>query len=308
MVDKVPVVYVAGWGRSGTTLIDRILGQSPDLMSLGEVGLLPERGIMGGELCGCGLAFQECPFWTAVGERAFGGWDKVDAPRMKVLFHDLGRVRHDLLPRFLVERGDYLDRVREYLDFYTAVLVAAHEESGRIPIDSSKHPTVASLLSRAEGLDVRVLHVVRDPRGVAYSWTKAVTRTDAGVGSVEEITRLVPERSGWIWLRMNAVAGSLRRKAAGYARVRYEDAVADPAGVLGGALDRLGLPSAGVPGIGPGGEIDLAACHTVAGNPSRMRVGATRLRLDSEWRTALPAGTRRRVGLVTTPLRKRYGY
>ena len=42
-------------------------------------------GIVDDDLCGCGKPFHACPFWTAVGERAFGGWSQVDVERLRWL-------------------------------------------------------------------------------------------------------------------------------------------------------------------------------------------------------------------------------
>jgi hypothetical protein len=39
-----------------------------------------------------------------------------------------------------------------------------------------------------------------------------------------------------------------------------------------------------------------------------MRTGRMPLRLDEEWRTALPSRLRRFVSAATWPLRRRYGY
>src|SRR5438874_2616741 len=38
--DAVPLLYVGGCGRSGSTLLDRMLGQVPNVCSLGEIGHL----------------------------------------------------------------------------------------------------------------------------------------------------------------------------------------------------------------------------------------------------------------------------
>jgi hypothetical protein len=57
----------------------------------------------------------------------------------------------------------------------------------------------------------------------------------------------------------------------------------------------------------PGG-VRLGSSHTVAGGRVRMRTGVLPLRLDDEWRTALPASLRRFVSAATWPLRRRYGY
>ena len=42
-----------------------------------------------------------------------------------------------------------------------------------IVVDSSKHPSLAFCL-RTSDVDLRVVHVVRDIRGVAYSWSKTI--------------------------------------------------------------------------------------------------------------------------------------
>ena len=36
------------------------------------------NGVQLDSLCGCGEPFSQCPFWTAVGDRAFGGWSGFD--------------------------------------------------------------------------------------------------------------------------------------------------------------------------------------------------------------------------------------
>ena len=53
---------------------------------------------------------------------------------------------------------------------------------------------------------------------------------------------------------------------------------------------------------------ELGPIHSVAGNPMRFQSGAVRLRVDSAWRSAMPAGRRRLVTLLTWPGRARHGY
>ena len=72
------VLYVAGSGRSGSTIVDNILGQLDGVGRVGEVRFLWERGMLEDRTCGCGAAFSACPFWRAVLERAFGGPAGVD--------------------------------------------------------------------------------------------------------------------------------------------------------------------------------------------------------------------------------------
>ena len=63
----VKVLYIAGWGRSGSTILTNLLGQVPGFFSGGELRYLWERNLAGGHECGCGEAFLDCKIWSRVG-------------------------------------------------------------------------------------------------------------------------------------------------------------------------------------------------------------------------------------------------
>ena len=77
MTTAVPVAFVGGHGRSGSTLLSRVLGAVPGFVTVGELCYLWDQGVLMDRMCGCGKSFSECEFWTAVGKEAFGGWDPV---------------------------------------------------------------------------------------------------------------------------------------------------------------------------------------------------------------------------------------
>src|SRR5438105_15565281 len=62
------VLFIGGEGRSGSTLLDRMLGQLPGFFSTGELREVWNRGLIENLDCGCGLSFRSCSFWTAVGD------------------------------------------------------------------------------------------------------------------------------------------------------------------------------------------------------------------------------------------------
>ena len=72
------VLLVTGFGRSGTTLVNTILGSTPGVFAAGEVRFLWERGLVEGRRCGCGEPLQRCPVWGPVLEKAFGSPSEVD--------------------------------------------------------------------------------------------------------------------------------------------------------------------------------------------------------------------------------------
>jgi hypothetical protein len=302
----VRVLFVGGLGRSGTTLLERILGELPTVCPLGEVVHLWQRDLRNDERCGCGNRFSRCDFWQAVGEHAFGGWQRVDVPRVLALRDAVERTRH--IPLLAAARlpARYRALVCEYADYYAAVYRGAAKVSGaRVLIDSSKHSALAYCLRWSSGMDLRVIHMVRDSRGVAYSWTKTVTRPESA--RPDEMTRYPPGRSALLWNAHNAAFGLLHRRGVPVRRVRYEALLADPAGTVRQLADFAGVPTGSLDFL-TDRSVSLGSCHSAAGNPMRFATGEIPLCRDEAWRTHLPLRQRRLVGALTAPLLSAYGY
>ncbi|WP_305789766.1 sulfotransferase family protein [Symbioplanes lichenis] len=302
------VLFLGGLGRSGTTLVERLLGELPSVCALGEIVHLWQRDVRDNERCGCGARFAACTFWKRVGELAFHGWANVDVERVHALRDAVERTR--FIPRLAADRlpRELLLQVREYAGFYTRVYTAAAEVSGaQVVVDSSKHSALAHVLRWAGGIDLRVVHVVRDARGVAYSWTKTVARPETD-GS-DEMTRYSPGRSALLWNAHNAAFGLLARRGVPVRRIRYEQFLADPRGALTSLADFAELPisEADLAFVGDG-HADLGVGHSAAGNPMRFTVGRLPLRRDDAWVRALPDKQRRLVGTVCGPMLRAYGY
>lgn len=302
------VLYLGGLGRSGTTLVERLLGELPGVCALGEVVHLWQRDLRDDERCGCGRRFSECNFWTAVGARAFDGWHHVDVDRVHALRDAVERTRH--IPRLASAQLSPAQQsdVREYATYYARVYAAAAEVSGaRVIVDSSKHSSLAHCLRWADGVDLRVVHVVRDARGVAYSWTKTVARPETD--GAEEMTRYSPARSALLWNAHNVAFGVLARCGVPVNRVRYEQLLADPRQTLRelAAYAGLEVTDRDLDFLGDG-HAELSRGHSAAGNPMRFTVGRVPLRRDDAWVRALPRGHRRLVGTVCAPMLRAYGY
>ncbi|MEV7007135.1 sulfotransferase [Streptosporangium sp. NPDC051022] len=305
------VVFLGGLGRSGTTLLERLLGEVPGVAPLGEVAHLWTRGVLADEDCGCGEPFGTCPFWRKVGERAFGGWSEGLADRVLTLGRRVDRTRHILtLAQLLAENrvgtvGWPSPRTAE-LNEYVAAHRRLYDAAGEIAdcpvvVDSSKHASLAFCLAAA-GVDVHVVHVVRDPRAVAHSWQRPVTRPEDGT----PMTRWSPARTSLHWLTQNLGLELLARRGVPVSQVRYEDLVHAPADTLRRLVGRIGLcPRLDFLGDG---EVTLSRSHTASGNPMRFSAGRIELVPDDVWRTAVPVGHRRLVTTLTWPLMIKYGY
>ncbi len=303
------VLYLGGLGRSGTTVLERVLGELPGTCSVGELVHLWQRGVLDDETCGCGEPFSRCPFWRAVGDRAFGGWDPALADRMLELRARVDRTRH--VPLLALPRlpGRRRAEHAEYVSVFVRLYRAVAEVSGcTVVIDSSKHSSLAFCLRNAPGIDLRVVHVVRDSRGVAYSWTKEVRRPEAGATD-DLMHRYSPAGSSALWTGHNLFFALLRRLGTRTRLLRYEDFVAAPGRTVLELAEFAGLPTTdGQSVVSDDSSVVLTPSHTVAGNPVRFRQGPMTLRRDDAWREQLPRRRKLLVGLLTLPLLVRYGY
>lgn len=177
-----------------------------------------------------------------------------------------------------------------------ALYAAAGDVAGvRQLVDSSKSPLYAAFLRRLPTIDLRVVHIVRDPRATVYSHLR---RHSFGYGETFKL-------SLW-WLRSNVAIEKLGRSGVPYTRIRYEDFVEDPARSLYQITDALGLPRSRLPIEGRVAR--LSKKHIISGNRARGEVGAITLRNDSEWRSALPPRMQAIARGTTLPLLGRYGY
>ncbi len=307
MADR--VLFIAGMGRSGTTVLEQALGQHRDMVILGETLHLWKRGLMLDERCGCGEPFSSCTFWQEIGERAFGGWANVDPERVLALRDQVDHVRD--LPRTARKRlrGRTGALVREYAGYFQRIhLTAAAMTGAATVVDSSKQISLAFCLSHLPGYDLRVLHCVRDARAVAHSWSRAIRRPESQKPD-DRMPTFHPSKIAVQWDLHNAVVPLLRRRGVPWQLSRYEDFAADPAGSLRRVVEFAGLdPDRFRAGTIGEGWLDLRPSHTVSGNPVRFDSGRVEVRLDDRWRVEMSSGRRLLVSGMTWPMLRRYDY
>jgi len=303
----ITLVYVAGPSRSGSTLLDLILGQILGVVSTGELRYVWTRGLLANEPCGCGRTFLECPFWRAVGEEAFGGWHNLNLREVVELEQEVVRLRH--LPWLFASRlrPGFHEKLVTYATYMERLYLAVAKVSGRsVVVDSSKSPSPMLLLRWMSRVNPRVVHLVRDSRGVAFSWTKHMLRLP---GSDTHMVRYPTVRGalGWVFLTLPAHLAGL----VGIPRqlIRYESLLESPREEVERILAFLDLKvDDEALAFLDRRSIELGVNHTVSGNPVRFRRGQIPLRLDSEWQTSMRTMDRTVVSLITWPLQALYGY
>lgn len=304
------VIFIGGMTRSGSTLLDRLLGELPGVCCIGELVNTWQRGVAEDNRCGCGEPFGHCPFWRDV--LAVGGLDKTTAQRVGQLRATVDRTRS--IPRLLAPSlGDSFEgALDEYLTYCTRLYDAVQAVSGCEAIaDSSKNASFAFCLRASRRLDLRVVHVVRDSRAVAHSWTRKKARDEPAGKRL--LPRLGPARAACRWCYQNAAFQLLAAMGTPTLRVRYEDLVSAPRETLAEVAQFAGLEIrpeqlSFIHAAQSGYWADLSTSHTGSGNPMRFQTGRTRIRMDDEWRTAMAPNHRRTVTAITAPLLRRYGY
>lgn len=307
-VRRIPVLFVGSVPRSGSTIVADLLNEHPHMSNIGELVHLWERGVIENNLCGCGRTFAECEFWGKVGEIAFGGWRHVSGDRMRALQLRADRTRH--IPALLAPgftRG-FKTSIGQYGAVVSRILRAVLEVSGApVVVDTSKHVSTALLLRQLPDVDLRVLHLVRDPRGVAHSWSKSVARPEV-IEADREMARLHPARIGLRWMWFNWAFSNMDRLGVPVTTMRYEDFVVDPHGALDHIFEFAGVAPTAQELFDTTTALELGEGHSVAGNPRRLEREPVAIRADDAWKAQFDPRMRALVRRVTAPLMSRYRY
>ena len=311
MRPKLPkVLYIAGSGRSGSTLMEVLLGRLvPGAFAAGEISGIWSDGFIENNLCCCGRPLQQCDFWVAVVQRAFGGWRGIDPHRMLKLWLSLSRMRNEVAIglRIAAHRTTWHAELRELSAVWHSLYAAIQAVSGcRTIIDSSKVPLGVRILSELKAFDTYTLHLVRDGRAVAYSMQRKKLRPEFASGA-EYMPRHNPVFSALHWVFVNLMVSRQAKECRHYRCVQYRDLVAQPQAVLSEVAAFVG-ERAVHGGWTDERVIQLSENHTLSGNPMRFKRGQLKIISDDEWRAKMPRSQRFLVTAITSPLLWHYGY
>ncbi|MFQ5414854.1 MAG: sulfotransferase [Phycisphaerae bacterium] len=297
------LAFIMSASHSGSTLLAFLIGSHPQATTIGDTAGTPLRN-RPGYRCSCGALARDCPFWLdvkhAMEARGFtfditDFGTRFEMPERPVVARTL-RAEH---------RGPVLEAVRDcvlsaspawrthFADIArrtTALVETVLEQTGaRVLVDSSKQPHRLKFLLRVPGLRVKVIHLVRDGRGVVHTylhdnnWSvkRSAEEWRRGVRSARRLlARLDPNQ--WI-------------------QVRYEDYCADPIGAIKRIATFLDLDPNAV-------NLDFRAADLhVFGNKMRM-ADEPRILLDEHWKTDLTDDDIRTVRSIAGRELQRYGY
>lgn len=292
------IVYIAGYGRSGSTLLDILLNAHPYIFGAGELTEIFEAAAARTP-CSCGQPLDACAIWSYVLNHLPAHTTPAEAEHL---------TRRTETPRWL--GGSPRNDEAYGLLWRTIFQAIAHQTGARMVLDSSKNSRNTAertaALIRTTHLPVRIIHLVRDPRAILYATFRGSNRRLEAEGHAPtRRTAMLRVLIGW----MMAHAAVERTRAAyphiPVKRIRYEDLTGTPALTLqqiGGFLNIDMQPV--INRLHTGAPFEGG--HGIGGNRMR-RAGAVHIRADRAWEQALPRYAHL-LAWATWPLAHRYAY
>ena len=283
------ILFIVGSARSGSTILDLTIGANSSCFSVGEIQQLNSE-INNNRWCTCGKKYYNCPFWNKVGldltnpEHNF--FKKcslsLEFPTNKNRSF-IGKIRG--LLGILGFGAEYKKMISHNKILYSTI---QNNITQNIIVDSGKNIKRAVTLYKNLGYNCKIIHLVRDLRGVTHSEKKTTLAMclppdyckkdypTKRVRSVEETT--------WIWNSQNDLINKLLRtfiKTNDHMLVRYEDLTQSPEATIKNICKWLCI-NYSTDMINFGNVMH----HNVSGNPSRFNSIAIK-KLPAKWKTEL---------------------
>ena len=302
---KLRVVYLAGTGHSGSTLLAILLHAHPRVATVGETSVKPKirhRGRGAVLKCSCGVLIAECDFWKDVFQRMRERGFELSADRWSNDY----RLTHPLLHRLLSRRSSipghrqFQDWAASHLPVYSkrvkrvgqvnVAFIRAVLETGKADVffDASKRLVRLSRLLELPELDVKVIRLLRDVRGYVASAkrrgysvvdaTRSWKQTQIGVAG---ITSSLPDDRQLL--------------------LRYEDLCTSTGDTLSRVYEFCGVAS-----VDPFTSPKLGR-HHVIGNSMRFKK-VTSVQLDESWRKRLSEDEQRQIMAMAGEMNRGFGY
>lgn len=252
---KKKVVYIAGLGHSGSTLLNLILGEHSQMVGLGEAAKLLGDGMAFTQkqqaLCSCGNTLDNCDFWKVVASK------------------------------FNAEAN--LTKNQQYLKIFETGTEIFGENA--ILIDHSKTIGPLRRLIRMPEIDVKVLFLMKDVRSYTISRIDRANKIKAR-RKVQDNAVLRSKKSPnfpmyhfLLWHRTNRkILRFLKDSKVDFLQVGYEELCLYPEIMLRKMCDFIGVEM----------EVNMLnfkndSSHIIRGNKMRNNPEKQKIRYDNRW-------------------------
>lgn len=312
---KINLIYIASIGRSGSTLLESMLGAHSKIQTMGELHIWTHE-IEGGGVrpCSCGEYVESCTFWSEMRRRV----DPLAQSGPGVSFfrekHNAGRtLRINRLKSF---DKDYTPEPKEQAEIdaygknnqeiFQQFLQVMKDQAGESPqwiVDASKDPYRLLWLIRSGLFNIKVVHMVKNPNAFIYSVTKHLINESSGFNLHKRL--YFTARQSVAWIIQNALFSKIAANHLSpedYLLLTYEDFATEPhrsfedvCRIIGCDYEKRAVD-----------YFREGSIHTIAGNP--MRYEKRGIILDEKWKSRLPQSSKTIASLLTATVKSRYGY
>jgi hypothetical protein len=268
------LIYIAADSRSGSTLLDLLIGNHSQIISVGELRQLHAH-FNGNLTCTCDTLFSQCPFWNDVEQSL-----KVSSKSLKTMqtlipksvsvIQDINYFLPNFILRPLSKKLSSLTQNIKIAQNNLDVIDAICKTSGvQYIVDSSKVFKFGRLYNLLRPSSTKTIFLARDGRGVCYSRQKdgMSFRSSSKVWAAGQIKFLLLKLC---IPRNNKLT------------VFYEQLCENPGQEMQRICQFIGVP------FEPNCiELIKTDRHNVCGNPMRFETAETKIKLDEKWKTAL---------------------
>lgn len=289
---------------SGATLLGFLLNAHPQITTIGEMNGLISSENADTYRCSCGELIKTCPFWLDVTDEMVRRGQPFDVIHFDLAFAwggpafwcrlrtgdfrngTLNHWRDTIFDHLPPERAKMTRLVKRNQAFVESVLAVSNKS---VLVDTSKDRLRVRGLRQFSTLDVRIIHLVRDVRGVAASWLRR-GRNDLSAAARQWVK--------WhTWIEQNFAA----LPADKYLFLRYEDLVSKVPEMLQQIYTFCGVDN----------TIEIydyrAVDHHIIGNPMRL-AQTSEIRIDERWKSILTTTQLAEINQIAGELNRNYGY
>ena len=211
------IIYIVSNDRSGSTVLDFLLGQHPDIISIGELHHLYKYLVCNEEYlkdtllkCTCGKRVNECEFWSMVQKELGTNLKKFPinlnhaynlkerfSINMLTNYQQIKILKNKFISRLVKTNPKILNsRLLYFLSGYNHIArnnfklldVICSVSAKKIIVDSSKTPHRLKYLFQYSPDQVFIVHLARNPVGVIYSMMKRKYDIDKAISICLPIT------------------------------------------------------------------------------------------------------------------------
>jgi hypothetical protein len=301
---KIKVVYIASNGRSGSTLLEILLGRHHKGFAIGEFHLLPFDFNNNNQPCGCGESVSNCDFWK-----------KVVSDDIDIINHPLFTLFREKYGKGKILRFNYIKSIFLKCEYFKICAKAKNDmyvnlnyqlfksvlkhastlkNKPSFIIDSSKDLYRLLLLSCSDKIDLRVVHLTKSPEAYVFGAIKKTTGLRKSVLTIRMSIRWIVEN-----YLINKV-GKISKVS--YCHLKYDNLVSDPHRSLRKISEFIGENY---------DENMLSNCeskaqHGIAGNLIRLKNGS--IKHDKSWIVLMPLVKKIIVRVICYPLKRYFKY